>query len=470
MFEPHVEEANEATDKRSRAVLSVLSFLPKSSWFTNVSSFMVSTISHMVAMIVLALLSLSPEQEEQIQFVEFVPDSDASEQLLVTPQTDTTLPPPQVMEVMRAGEVAMQSQPVGELPTPQMHENLELHSFTDPDTQPDMLGMPQYADAMRPAPLSRKFIAPVPVQASSPTINLPDLRSDPYVEVVRRFIQYDIGQLRGEEGAQARRDFSALGEDSIPALVWGLNQSASMNQSCPVIVIQSKLNEELSASSDPQQLRYAQENVGKGVPDSAPYANRLRVFRQRLSGAGGGAGKPHATQTAAAQQRERIRSLHVRRLARTPGKLRERLSDGDANIRWAAARLTASRGLPCVDELAGLLDDSDADVRHEAHEALLRISRGEDYGPFNDADPQDRQEAVQCWRDWWVYAQQERKESIERHQVSDNVEEIASSALRLAKSLERLGRQEVADRRYREITSRFPETDAADVARERLAR
>jgi hypothetical protein len=450
--------------------MKVLRNLPVSPWFTNASSFLVSTICHMVAMIVLALISLTPEQEEQIQVVEFVPDSDASEQLLLTPQVETTLPPPQVLELMRIGEVAMQSQPVGELPTPQSHENLDLHSFTVPDTQRYMLGMPQYADAMRPTPLSRKFSASTPVQASSPTINLPDLRSDPYIEVVRRFIQYDIGQLRGEEGAQARRDFSALGEDAIPALVWGLNQSAYLNQSCPVIVIQSKLNEELSASGDPQQLRYAQDNVGKGVPDNAPYAQRLRSFQRGLGQTAGGAGNSRSKQTAAAQQRERIRSLHVRRLARTPGKLRERLADDDANIRWAAARLTASRGLPFVNELAGLLDDSDADVRHEAHEALLRISRGEDYGPFNDADSQDRQEAVQCWRDWWVYAQQERKESIDRHQVSDNAEEIANSALQMAQSLERLGRQQAADRRYRDITVRFPETAAADVARGRLAR
>jgi hypothetical protein len=49
--------------------MRVLRNLPVSPWFTNASSFLVSTICHMVAMIVLALIYLTPEQEEKIQSV-----------------------------------------------------------------------------------------------------------------------------------------------------------------------------------------------------------------------------------------------------------------------------------------------------------------------------------------------------------------------------------------------------------------
>ena len=140
-----------------------------------------------------------------------------------------------------------------------------------------------------------------------------------------------------------------------------------------------------------------------------------------------------------------------------------------ANVRWAAARLTAARGQPLVDELAALLVDPDEDVRHEAHEALMRISRGEDYGPLDDTNLQERQEAKERWREWWVFAQRERKESINRHRVTDTPEEIAEIALKMAGNLERTGRQEEADRRYRNIASRFPDTDAPRVARERFA-
>lgn len=83
--------------------------------------------------------------------------------------------------------------------------------------------------------------------------------------IINRFMLADIGQLRGLEARKAFTDFSRLGPEAIPALLRGLNRSAGINDSCPVVVIAKKLNQLLRVSTDEDLLQLAREQIGAGV-------------------------------------------------------------------------------------------------------------------------------------------------------------------------------------------------------------
>lgn len=111
-------------------------------------------------------------------------------------------------------------------------------------------------------------------------------------EIVDRFIQFDIGQLRPDAASQARKDFQRLGPEAIPALVRGLNKSAGLRASCPIGVISHRLSTLLKQTDDPALIRYALENIGRGVDKADPHygsvqslTNRLRnQFGRRIAG------------------------------------------------------------------------------------------------------------------------------------------------------------------------------------------
>lgn len=98
-------------------------------------------------------------------------------------------------------------------------------------------------------------------------------------EIVDRFILYDIGRLRGAEGALALRKFRELGPSAVPALVRGLNRSAAIHASCPVGVIASKLMGTLRAADDPLLTEYAVQHIGRNVSPGAPHHARIIAFR-----------------------------------------------------------------------------------------------------------------------------------------------------------------------------------------------
>src|SRR5260370_25192860 len=91
-------------------------------------------------------------------------------------------------------------------------------------------------------------------------------------EVIDRFIQQDIGELRGEEGKKAVKEFRALGPEAIPGLIRGLNRAAKIETSCPAVTIAKKLAVMLKASNDPDLLEFARENVRAGITQSPPMA------------------------------------------------------------------------------------------------------------------------------------------------------------------------------------------------------
>ena len=70
---------------------------------------------------------------------------------------------------------------------------------------------------------------------------LSDEEEEKLDQIIDRFILYDIGQLKGQEGKQALLDFQRLGPEATFALIRGLNRAAAINDSCPAVVISKKL-------------------------------------------------------------------------------------------------------------------------------------------------------------------------------------------------------------------------------------
>ena len=73
----------------------------------------------------------------------------------------------------------------------------------------------------------------------------------------------------------------------------------------------------------------------------------------------------------------------------TPAFVKEKLKDDKAEVRLAAARVAVLRNLPVVNELIDQLADDNDGVRDFAHQTLVRVARGADYGPKKSADKEE---------------------------------------------------------------------------------
>jgi hypothetical protein len=289
--------------------------------------------------------------------------------------------------------------------------------------------------------------------------------------VIDRFIEYDIGKLKGAPAAKAVTEFKSLGPEAIPALLDGLNKAASLEGSCPAVLIAKKLAQLLSASSDPELLDFARGMIGVGVTARRhtvvlkdlkvtcqlrkAYLQRVALMNKGSTGKGpAAAGKPLRSMTvadlaaeagsergprlklvltelekrkgpqvldvlgAAADTYDKDIQQHARglldkHLARQPAALvKDKLKDDRAEVRAAAARAVATRGLRYGAELIDLLTDSDKGVRQAARQALVRISRGQDYGPEPGASEDEVTAAVRDWSAWWT--KQSRRQGGDR--------------------------------------------------------
>lgn len=204
-----------------------------------------------------------------------------------------------------------------------------------------------------------------------------------YDRVVDGFIAYDVGQLRGQAGQRARREFMQLGPDAVPAIVRGLNKSAQIHASCPVAVLAGKLIQTLRQSHDPSLTEYAIDQVGRDVPEDAPHFRRLMALRQRWLGQ-------------ASEMSDQVASLVTRQTLNHDGELLElvlaltdapadtllaALESGDTRLcnaalialtRGSSASHTHQRRLTSV--IQGLIDrPADSQQRSLAREALTAI-------------------------------------------------------------------------------------------------
>ncbi|HET6880334.1 MAG TPA: hypothetical protein VFI31_09275 [Pirellulales bacterium] len=289
-----------------------------------------------------------------------------------------------------------------------------------------------------------------------------DKKVDRYDRIVDAFIQYDIGQLRGEKGAQANQGFLALqGDDAIPALVRGANKAAHLTQSCPIMVIANKLQQLLSQTSDQGMLRYALQHLDGSKGIYGQYIESLKAQAkqllreldgtpeqpsERVLNKGGTAGqlrrskmpiekwskddlleaiteegvgavqaleelkarKGNEYTAALAEAVTRVndslkpiaRALLAQRLTRmTDDTLRAMLKGDDREVRAAAAYAVGYKGSPLYHELVETMKDRDATVALNAQQSLIKLS-GEDLGPAEGASYAERFAASKRWRLW----------------------------------------------------------------------
>lgn len=138
--------------------------------------------------------------------------------------------------------------------------------------------------AMRTAAAAPAAVAYVPNQVEALTPPPVDPRQQRYDQIVDDFIEYDVGRLRGAAGQKARRRFSELSSDALPALVRGLNKSANIHATCPVGVIASKVLLTIKRAGDPALRQYAIDNIGRGVSPNAPHYERIMALKNRWLG------------------------------------------------------------------------------------------------------------------------------------------------------------------------------------------
>ncbi len=267
-------------------------------------------------------------------------------------------------------------------------------------------------------------------------------------KVIDRFMLADTDQLRGEEAKAAFNDFTKLGPEAIPALIRGINRAAVREQSCPTLVIAKKLRTMLLASDDQDLLDFARDEIGSGVERSRhmnvlqdlrvacmlrhSYLVRLeektgiksprKMTTVELADAAAGASGPRmklvlaelvqrkgpevlrGLATAAGSDdkdgRQLGRDLLDKHLTRQGIEfIQKQLKADRAEVRQSAAR-SAAKYVSLGDDLIRLLNDSDRDVADAAHQSLVKISGGDDYGPSSSAQT-DVDAASKKWQAWW---------------------------------------------------------------------
>lgn len=269
-------------------------------------------------------------------------------------------------------------------------------------------------------------------------------------QIIDRFMLYDIGRLRGEEARKALKDFKELGPEAIPALVRGVNRAAAIEHSCPVVVIAEKLSRLLVASDDQEVLEFVRDNVGAGVGRTrhagvlqdlrvsvmlrknalvqypkgpkSPRAMSLSELADAASTERGPRLKTLLTELASRKGKEVLpglvnatrsydkeikqlgRTLLMRHLSRQgEAVVKEKLHDELPEVRQAAAQVVAAaKWRRLTGELIDLLADEDTAVRATAHDALVQLSRNQDYGPAAGDSKEKIAEAQEKWRSWWM--------------------------------------------------------------------
>jgi hypothetical protein len=81
-------------------------------------------------------------------------------------------------------------------------------------------------------------------------------------------------------------------------------------------------------------------------------------------------------------------------------RIASKLKDEQPLVRWLAVQVAGRKRLPLERELIGLLSDPEPLVRQAAREALMRLSRGNDFGPLPTATAKQITQSLRAWRQW----------------------------------------------------------------------
>ncbi|MBS0208248.1 MAG: hypothetical protein JSS27_04765 [Planctomycetes bacterium] len=309
----------------------------------------------------------------------------------------------------------------------------------------------QVADNPEPGNADKKPAAKAPAKS----------KPDQYDVIVNKFIDYDVGRLRGQAGWEARDAFSRLNTtDAIPALIRGLNRAVEINNSCPVMVIASKL-QQLMMKADQATLRDALASL-ETTTANKPFGNYLASMRQMLENVSEGrnpherreegsstmrAGDPaelrrrhtpverwseadirsafttekgakllnlleflrkqpgddsvrllaEAVNLVSEDMKPTARGLLAQRLSEvTDDSLRQHLQSKNGELRAAAAMAVGYKASPLYRELAKAIRDGDSRVSANAHASLVKLL-GEDLGPREGSNVAERFDAAKRW-------------------------------------------------------------------------
>jgi hypothetical protein len=83
-----------------------------------------------------------------------------------------------------------------------------------------------------------------------------------------------------------------------------------------------------------------------------------------------------------------------------PAQITAKLQDDNPWVRWLAIHVVAKKWLPVERELIALLNDSYPGVRDAARQALVRLSRGNDFGPVANPTAVQVTQAQAQWQTW----------------------------------------------------------------------
>jgi hypothetical protein len=102
-------------------------------------------------------------------------------------------------------------------------------------------------------------------------------------------------------------------------------------------------------------------------------------------------------------QRAVIRDRILRQLSREePAVVREKLQGEDPLTRLLAVQAAAIRRMPLEGDLIERLTDPMPEIREASRQALIRLSRGADFGPAPSATAAETKAAVTRWQAWWA--------------------------------------------------------------------
>ena len=98
---------------------------------------------------------------------------------------------------------------------------------------------------------------------------------------------------------------------------------------------------------------------------------------------------------------ERTREAFAIRLSRmTPATLSSMLADSVPEVRLAAAKAVGLKSaIPLANDLVALIADSNRAVASAAVASLRKLT-DRDFGPSDDAGPDERAEAIRAWKRW----------------------------------------------------------------------
>jgi uncharacterized protein (TIGR03067 family) len=153
------------------------------------------------------------------------------------------------------------------------------------------------------------------------------------------------------------------------------------------------------AAMDRESARLSAELVQAGPAQRDALLDKLKESKGVVHTQALAAAIPQLTGASKTKARDAL----AERIARmTTATLKDKLQDGDPEIRRAAALACAMKEEKnLIPNLLQLLADSELPVARAAHVALKALS-GQDFGPDAVASPAERATAITAWKSWWT--------------------------------------------------------------------